>query len=170
MDNINLFSLVDQFSSDEQCLRALDGFSWHRLSTNLFHHSFTGNHDKVCSGIEAGEMFNKIALQSARWTEEKLLPRHRKVRLARIAAQGTGSGQRNPVPLSWDATRRGRLYFRRDRSSKHVPALRYSALLLRPQPLPPPFCSGSTKTRSRPTSPSPAAIPFASSCSQPPAT
>jgi predicted phosphodiesterase len=37
-----------------------------------------GNHDKVCSGLEAGEMFNKIALQSARWTEENLLPRHRK--------------------------------------------------------------------------------------------
>jgi predicted phosphodiesterase len=37
-----------------------------------------GNHDKVCSGVESGEMFNKIALESARWTEEKLLPRHRK--------------------------------------------------------------------------------------------
>ena len=37
-----------------------------------------GNHDKVCSGVENGEMFNKIALQSARWTEEQLLPRHRK--------------------------------------------------------------------------------------------
>ena len=28
MDNINLFSLVDQFSSDEQCLRALEGLRW----------------------------------------------------------------------------------------------------------------------------------------------
>ncbi len=37
-----------------------------------------GNHDKVCSGVENGEMFNKIALESARWTEETLLPRHRK--------------------------------------------------------------------------------------------
>ena len=37
-----------------------------------------GNHDKVCSGVENGEMFNKVALESARWTEEKLLPRHRK--------------------------------------------------------------------------------------------
>lgn len=37
-----------------------------------------GNHDKVCSGLEAGEMFNKVALESARWTERKLLPRHRK--------------------------------------------------------------------------------------------
>ncbi len=36
-----------------------------------------GNHDKVCSGLEAGEMFNKVALESARWTEKKLLPRHR---------------------------------------------------------------------------------------------
>jgi predicted phosphodiesterase len=37
-----------------------------------------GNHDKVCSGVEGGEMFNRIALESARWTEKKLLPRHRK--------------------------------------------------------------------------------------------
>lgn len=37
-----------------------------------------GNHDKVCSGVEKGEMFNKVALESARWTEDKLLPRHRK--------------------------------------------------------------------------------------------
>lgn len=36
-----------------------------------------GNHDKVCSGLENGEMFNKVALESARWTEEKLLPRNR---------------------------------------------------------------------------------------------
>lgn len=36
-----------------------------------------GNHDKVCSGLENGEMFNKVALESARWTEAKLLPRHR---------------------------------------------------------------------------------------------
>lgn len=37
-----------------------------------------GNHDKVCSGLEPGEMFNKVALESARWTEQKLLPRHRR--------------------------------------------------------------------------------------------
>ena len=37
-----------------------------------------GNHDKVCSGIEKGEMFNKVALESARWTERALLPRHRR--------------------------------------------------------------------------------------------
>jgi predicted phosphodiesterase len=37
-----------------------------------------GNHDKVCSGLERGEMFNKVALESARWTEKKLLPRHRR--------------------------------------------------------------------------------------------
>ncbi len=37
-----------------------------------------GNHDKVCSGVENGEMFNKVALESARWTEEKLRPRHRR--------------------------------------------------------------------------------------------
>lgn len=36
-----------------------------------------GNHDKVCSGLENGAMFNRIALESARWTEQHLLPRHR---------------------------------------------------------------------------------------------
>jgi predicted phosphodiesterase len=36
-----------------------------------------GNHDKVCSGLESGEMFNRIALQSAQWTNRKLLPRNR---------------------------------------------------------------------------------------------
>jgi diadenosine tetraphosphatase ApaH/serine/threonine PP2A family protein phosphatase len=36
-----------------------------------------GNHDKVCSGLEAGELFNKVALESARWTREKLTEEHR---------------------------------------------------------------------------------------------
>jgi predicted phosphodiesterase len=31
-----------------------------------------GNHDKVCSGIEDGEMFNRIALEAALWTRRKL--------------------------------------------------------------------------------------------------
>ena len=31
-----------------------------------------GNHDKVCSGIEDGEMFNRVALQAAMWTRRKL--------------------------------------------------------------------------------------------------
>jgi predicted phosphodiesterase len=31
-----------------------------------------GNHDKVCSGIEEGEMFNRIALEAALWTRRKL--------------------------------------------------------------------------------------------------
>jgi len=31
-----------------------------------------GNHDKVCSGIESGEMFNRIALEAALWTRRKL--------------------------------------------------------------------------------------------------
>jgi diadenosine tetraphosphatase ApaH/serine/threonine PP2A family protein phosphatase len=31
-----------------------------------------GNHDKVCSGIEQGEMFNRIALEAAMWTRRKL--------------------------------------------------------------------------------------------------
>jgi predicted phosphodiesterase len=33
-----------------------------------------GNHDKVCSGIEDGEMFNRVALQAAIWTRQKLTP------------------------------------------------------------------------------------------------
>jgi predicted phosphodiesterase len=37
-----------------------------------------GNHDKVCSGLESGEMFNRIALVSAKWTQKKLVPHHRK--------------------------------------------------------------------------------------------
>jgi predicted phosphodiesterase len=31
-----------------------------------------GNHDKVCSGIENGEMFNRIAMEAAMWTRRKL--------------------------------------------------------------------------------------------------
>ncbi len=31
-----------------------------------------GNHDKVCSGIEDGEMFNRMALEAAMWTRRKL--------------------------------------------------------------------------------------------------
>jgi len=31
-----------------------------------------GNHDKVCSGIENGEMFNRVALQAAIWTRNRL--------------------------------------------------------------------------------------------------
>ena len=31
-----------------------------------------GNHDKVCSGIEDGEMFNRVALQAAQWTRHRL--------------------------------------------------------------------------------------------------
>jgi predicted phosphodiesterase len=31
-----------------------------------------GNHDKVCSGLESGEMFNRVALEAALWTRRKL--------------------------------------------------------------------------------------------------
>src|SRR5688572_14343365 len=31
-----------------------------------------GNHDKVCSGIEDGELFNRMALEAAMWTRRKL--------------------------------------------------------------------------------------------------
>jgi len=33
-----------------------------------------GNHDKVCAGIEDGQMFNRVALQAAMWTRRKLSP------------------------------------------------------------------------------------------------
>ena len=36
-----------------------------------------GNHDKVASGIEAGENFNRAALQSAQWTKGKLTAENR---------------------------------------------------------------------------------------------
>jgi predicted phosphodiesterase len=31
-----------------------------------------GNHDKVCSGVESGEMFNRVALHAALWTRERI--------------------------------------------------------------------------------------------------
>jgi predicted phosphodiesterase len=31
-----------------------------------------GNHDKVCAGLEEGELFNRIALEAAHWTRRKL--------------------------------------------------------------------------------------------------
>ena len=33
-----------------------------------------GNHDKVCSGVEDGEMFNRVALHAALWTRRRLTP------------------------------------------------------------------------------------------------
>jgi diadenosine tetraphosphatase ApaH/serine/threonine PP2A family protein phosphatase len=33
-----------------------------------------GNHDKVCSGIEDGQMFNRVALHAALWTRDRLTP------------------------------------------------------------------------------------------------
>jgi predicted phosphodiesterase len=36
-----------------------------------------GNHDKVASGIESGENFNRAAMQSAMWTRKKLTPENR---------------------------------------------------------------------------------------------
>jgi diadenosine tetraphosphatase ApaH/serine/threonine PP2A family protein phosphatase len=33
-----------------------------------------GNHDKVCSGIEDGEMYNRVALPAALWTRRRLTP------------------------------------------------------------------------------------------------
>jgi predicted phosphodiesterase len=37
-----------------------------------------GNHDKVCSGIEDGQMFNRVALHAAMWTRERLTPSNRR--------------------------------------------------------------------------------------------
>ena len=36
------------------------------------HALIRGNHDKVCSGIENGELYNRIALEAAMWTRRKL--------------------------------------------------------------------------------------------------
>lgn len=36
-----------------------------------------GNHDKVASGLEAGDNFNRAAMQSALWTRNKLTPENR---------------------------------------------------------------------------------------------
>lgn len=35
-------------------------------------HRIRGNHDKVVSGVDDGESFNRVALQAARWTTERL--------------------------------------------------------------------------------------------------
>jgi predicted phosphodiesterase len=35
-----------------------------------------GNHDKVCSGVEDGELFNRIALAAAMWTRRRLTGRN----------------------------------------------------------------------------------------------
>lgn len=40
--------------------------------------SIRGNHDRVCSGMDSGEYFNRYALQAARWTADHLDNRNRK--------------------------------------------------------------------------------------------
>ncbi len=37
-----------------------------------------GNHDKVCSGLDDGRLFNPIALDAARWTQRRLTPANRR--------------------------------------------------------------------------------------------
>ncbi len=44
-----------------------------------------GNHDKVASGVESSEKFNRIAGEAARWTQEALTPANRE-RLAALPA------------------------------------------------------------------------------------
>jgi putative phosphoesterase len=38
-----------------------------------------GNHDKVAVGLEAGDLFNSVALFAANWTNERLTPANRKM-------------------------------------------------------------------------------------------
>lgn len=40
--------------------------------------SIRGNHDRVCSGIDSGEYFNRYALQAAQWTANHLEDRNQK--------------------------------------------------------------------------------------------
>ena len=101
-----------------------------------------GNHDKVCSGIDNGEMFNKVALQSARWTENQLLPRHRKWLRALPKGPVTVGGR--SVDLPWNTARRRCIHFWRDRGSQHVSVFRDAYLLLRSQPF-----SGRLRSRRR---------------------
>ena len=45
-----------------------------------------GNHDKVATGVEGADSFNRIAAEAARWTQEALTPANR----ARVAALPAG--------------------------------------------------------------------------------
>lgn len=40
--------------------------------------SIRGNHDRVCSGIDSGEFFNRYALYAAQWTADHLEDRNRR--------------------------------------------------------------------------------------------
>ena len=37
-----------------------------------------GNHDKVATGIESADKFNRVAAEAARWTQDTLSPENRK--------------------------------------------------------------------------------------------
>ena len=78
-----------------------------------------GNHDKVCSGIEDGELFNRMALEAAMWTRRKLTRSN--LRVAEEAARGSGDGGRHLRDLPRHADRRGRLHLRRDRGPERLP-------------------------------------------------
>ena len=93
-----------------------------------------GNHDKVCSGIEDGEMFNRVALQAAMWTRRSSRPR---------TCAGCSRLPEGPAVVDGTfavaprhADRRGRLHLRRDRGAERVPADGVPALLLRALALP----------------------------------
>lgn len=65
-----------------------------------------GNHDKVCAGIENGEMFNRIALEAAMWTRKKLTPSN--LRWLKALPRGPlavddGIGLAHGTPLDEDA-------------------------------------------------------------------
>ena len=68
-----------------------------------------GNHDKVCSGIEDGELFNRVALQAAMWTRQKLTESNLKWL---ISAGGPGGGGRRLRDLPRNPDRRGRVHLR----------------------------------------------------------
>lgn len=63
-----------------------------------------GNHDKVCAGIEEGIGFNAVALQAARWTQERLSPpnQHFLEALPRGPAQVDGFAICHGSPLDED--------------------------------------------------------------------
>jgi predicted phosphodiesterase len=75
-----------------------------------------GNHDKVCSGIEDGELSEEV---------DQAEPQ-----LAARPARGAGRGRRSFRDLARHPHRRGRLHLRRNRSPERVPPDRLPGLLL----------------------------------------
>ena len=93
-----------------------------------------GNHDKVATGVEATDSFNRVAAEAARWTQSALTPENRK----RVAALPAGSTERGPRHrgLPRDTVRRGHLRVRRGGRG----ARRSSPLIARSASLDTPTC------------------------------